>query len=118
MNLLGTAESAVEVALGTTWQGEIVEEAITGTIMAGVETRVVVHKEWSWSLLMQKWKGLLVKLLLLQQHCALRPGSGQLAGDSSPVEQGHDGGEASMVEEEEVGRWEWDEGRKEDQVCK
>ena len=43
MNLLGTAESAVEVALGTTWQGEIVEEAITGTIMAGVETRVVVE---------------------------------------------------------------------------
>ena len=43
MNLLGTAGSAVEVALGTTWQGEIVEEAITGTIMAGVETRVVVE---------------------------------------------------------------------------
>ena len=43
MNLLGTAESAVEVALGTTWQGEIVEEGITGTIMAGVETRVVVE---------------------------------------------------------------------------
>ena len=43
MNLLGTAESAVEVALGTTWQGEIVEEPITGTVMAGVETRVVVE---------------------------------------------------------------------------
>ena len=46
------------------------------------------------------------------QQRAWRPGSGQLAGDSSPAEQGHDGGEASMVEEEEeVGRWEWDEGQ-------
>ena len=43
MNLLGTAESAVEVALGTTWQGEIVEEPITGTVMAGGETRGVVE---------------------------------------------------------------------------
>ena len=41
MNLLGTAESAVEVALGTTLEEEIVEEAIAGTVMAGVETRVV-----------------------------------------------------------------------------
>ena len=42
MNLLGTiAGSAVEVALGTTLQEETVEEAITGTVMAGVETRVV-----------------------------------------------------------------------------
>ena len=51
------------------------------------------------------------KVLLLQQHRALRPDNGQLSGDSSPVEQGHDGGEASMVEEVEVGRWEWDEGQ-------
>ena len=35
MNLLGTAESAVEVALGTTWQGEIVKEAITSTYNYG-----------------------------------------------------------------------------------
>ena len=41
MNLLGTAESAVEVALGTTLEEEIVEGAIAGTVMAGVETRVV-----------------------------------------------------------------------------
>ena len=52
--------------------------------------------------MIQKWEDL-KKLLLLQQHLALRPGSGQLAGDSSPVEQGHDGGVA-MVEELEVGR--------------
>ena len=53
---------------------------------------------------------MLEKLLLLQQR-AWRPGSRQLAGDSSPVEQGHDGGVAMVEEEEEVGRWEWDEGR-------
>ena len=44
MNLLGTiAGSAVEVALDTTWLEEIAEEAIAGTVMAGVETRVVVE---------------------------------------------------------------------------
>ena len=42
MNLQGTiAGSAVEVALDTTWLEEIAEEAIAGTVMAGVETRVV-----------------------------------------------------------------------------
>ena len=44
MNLEGTiAGSAVEVALDTTWLEEIAEEAIAGTVMAGVETRVVVE---------------------------------------------------------------------------
>ena len=44
MNLQGTiAGSAVEVALDTTWLEEIAEEAIAGTVMAGVETRVVVE---------------------------------------------------------------------------
>ena len=44
MNLHGTiAGSAVEVALDTTWQEEIAEEAIAGTVMAGEETRVVVE---------------------------------------------------------------------------
>ena len=44
MNLLGTiAGSAVEVALDTTWLEEIAEEAIAGTVVAGVETRVVVE---------------------------------------------------------------------------
>ena len=51
------------------------------------------------------------------QQRAWRPGSGQLVGGSSPVEQGHDGGVA-MVEEREVGRWEQDEGQREGQVCK
>ena len=42
MNLLGTiAGSAVEVELGKTLEEEIVEEAIAGTVVAGVETRVV-----------------------------------------------------------------------------
>ena len=44
MNLQGTlAGSAVEVVLDTTWLEEIAEEAIAGTVMAGVETRVVVE---------------------------------------------------------------------------
>ena len=44
MNLQGTiAGSAVEVALDTTWQEEIAEEAIAGTVVEGVELVTVTN---------------------------------------------------------------------------